>query len=402
MPGEQLRVLMGPSAGLEHVLDGDFTVGRNEEGSGNLGNDPEISRRHARFHRLESGEIAVEDLGSTNGTFVNGERIDAPRVLAPGDTVKVGQTTLRFDSAGQATTISPAPDLGAAAAGAGAAAASPPPPPESPPEPPPPPPTPEPPTEPLVSAPPPAAPAAAPAAAATPPGGQERSRTPFIVAGLVAAAVVAVVIVLVSGGSSKKSGSTAAASSPATTAVTTAATTAGTATVTTTPTTTQAASNEAASSTKVTPVGSTLKLGQPAVIAYDDASNHKKGTIEITPAPIQKGSISDFQNIQLTADQKTSTPFYVKVGVKNVGTTDLSGSSPGSYIDGVDDRNQEQTEVIFFGDFPRCDSTEPKQFKAGGSYSVCLTYLIPKGGSLVGMRWTVFDEKTGKSDLNWK
>ena len=184
--------------------------------------------------------------------------------------------------------------------------------------------------------------------------------------------------------------------------MTTAATTAGTATVTTTPTTTQAASNEAASSTKVTPVGSTLKLGQPAVIAYDDASNHKKGTIEITPAPIQKGSISDFQNIELTADQKTSTPFYVKVGVKNVGTTDLSGSSPGSFIDGVDDRNQEQSEVIFFGDFPRCDSTEPKQFKAGGSYSVCLTYLIPKGGSLVGMRWSVFDEKTGKSDLNWK
>ena len=220
MSGEQLRVLMGPSAGLEHVLDGDFTVGRNEEGAGNLGNDPEISRQHARFHQLESGEIAVEDLGSTNGTFVNGERIDAPRVLAPGDTVKVGQTTLRFDSAGQATTISPAPDLGAAAAGAGAAAgaaavtpppapAQGPPPPEPPhhlspppppPEPPPSPPAPEPPTEPLVSAPPPAAPAAAPAAAATPPGGQERSRTPFIVAGLVAAAVVAVVIVLVSGG----------------------------------------------------------------------------------------------------------------------------------------------------------------------------------------------------------
>ena len=184
--------------------------------------------------------------------------------------------------------------------------------------------------------------------------------------------------------------------------MTTAATTAGTATVTTTPTTTQAASNAAASSTTPTPVGSTLKLGQPAVIAYDDASNHKKGTIEITPAPIQKGSISDFQNIQLDADQKTSTPYYVKVGVKNVGTTDLSGSTPASYLDGVDDRNQEQSEVIFFGDFPRCDATEPKQFKPGASYSACLTYLIPKGGSLVGMRWSVFDEKTGKSDLNWK
>ncbi len=45
----------------------------------------------------------VEDLGSTNGTLVNEERISEPRTLAPGDTIKVGTTTLQLlDSEGNA------------------------------------------------------------------------------------------------------------------------------------------------------------------------------------------------------------------------------------------------------------------------------------------------------------
>jgi hypothetical protein len=149
-------------------------------------------------------------------------------------------------------------------------------------------------------------------------------------------------------------------------------------------------------------MGSTLKIGDPALIAYDDATNHKKSRIQVTPVKIEKGTIDDFKNIDLDGKQKSSTPYYVTMKVKNVGKGDLSGTDPASFIDGVDDRGQEQSNIIFFGTFDRCNSDRAKSLKPGESYSSCLAYLIAGGGSIVGMRWVHFDEKTSKSDINWK
>jgi predicted component of type VI protein secretion system len=60
--------------------------------------DPEVSRQHARLTRTPGG-VVVEDLGSTNGTFVNGERLVAPRVLSMGDLLGFGEgVTLAFES----------------------------------------------------------------------------------------------------------------------------------------------------------------------------------------------------------------------------------------------------------------------------------------------------------------
>jgi pSer/pThr/pTyr-binding forkhead associated (FHA) protein len=86
---------MGPSAGLEMLVDGELVIGRNEAGQGNLGNDAEISRRHARFRRLDSGGVEIEDLGSTNGTFVNGQPVRRVE-LQNGTRVTLGRTTLVF------------------------------------------------------------------------------------------------------------------------------------------------------------------------------------------------------------------------------------------------------------------------------------------------------------------
>jgi pSer/pThr/pTyr-binding forkhead associated (FHA) protein len=73
-----------------------LTVGR---GSGNdvpIADDEYASSRHARFEPRRDG-VWVEDIGSTNGTFVNGIRLTRERKLAAGDVVRIGETDLRFE-----------------------------------------------------------------------------------------------------------------------------------------------------------------------------------------------------------------------------------------------------------------------------------------------------------------
>jgi pSer/pThr/pTyr-binding forkhead associated (FHA) protein len=71
-------------------------LGRDRRSGIRLDDDEFASARHARIERRSDGTW-VEDLGSTNGTFVNGERVTAER-LEPGDVVRVGQTELRLES----------------------------------------------------------------------------------------------------------------------------------------------------------------------------------------------------------------------------------------------------------------------------------------------------------------
>ena len=72
-----------------------ITVGRGDGNDIPLGDDF-ASTRHARVEPRRDG-VWIEDIGSTNGTFVNGTRIDRPRRLAPGDVVRIGETDLRFE-----------------------------------------------------------------------------------------------------------------------------------------------------------------------------------------------------------------------------------------------------------------------------------------------------------------
>src|SRR3954465_3085138 len=88
-----LRTTAGNAAGTEITVGDEFLIGRQAPGGGKLGNDIEISRRHARITREPDGRFVLEDLGSTNGTFVNGERVTT-RALAPHDVVEMGDTRL--------------------------------------------------------------------------------------------------------------------------------------------------------------------------------------------------------------------------------------------------------------------------------------------------------------------
>src|SRR5215212_3958306 len=97
MAGETLRVVAGNASGSSIQLEQELVIGRSTPGAGSLGGDGEISRVHARVFRDASGQLTVEDLGSTNGTFVNGNRITAATPLQPGDQVRVGQTTMTVE-----------------------------------------------------------------------------------------------------------------------------------------------------------------------------------------------------------------------------------------------------------------------------------------------------------------
>ena len=73
-----------------------LTVGRGGQNDIAIDGDEFASARHVRFEPRRDG-VWVQDLGSTNGTYVNGVRIDGARRLAPGDVVRVGETDLRFE-----------------------------------------------------------------------------------------------------------------------------------------------------------------------------------------------------------------------------------------------------------------------------------------------------------------
>ncbi len=93
----QFVMRSGPTPGATYSLEGDqLTIGRDSN-NGVVINDAEISRKHARL-TFQGGKYVLEDLGSTNGTFVNGQRLAGPVVLKSGDVVAFGeQIVLMFD-----------------------------------------------------------------------------------------------------------------------------------------------------------------------------------------------------------------------------------------------------------------------------------------------------------------
>jgi pSer/pThr/pTyr-binding forkhead associated (FHA) protein len=86
----KLILQSGVGAGTEYPLDKtDLLLGRDLSND-IVVNDPEVSRRHARLI-LQEGSYILEDLSSTNGTFIRGQRLGAPMVLRPGETITIGE-----------------------------------------------------------------------------------------------------------------------------------------------------------------------------------------------------------------------------------------------------------------------------------------------------------------------
>jgi len=95
----RLLVLGGPAlpAGSTIEVPTAIVAGRDTESDIRLDGDEFASARHARIDPRADG-VWVEDLGSTNGTFVNDARVMTARLLRVGDTLRIGQTELRLDA----------------------------------------------------------------------------------------------------------------------------------------------------------------------------------------------------------------------------------------------------------------------------------------------------------------
>jgi hypothetical protein len=88
-----LRMVGGPKAGTEIPIDGDVVLGR--EGTDVVIDDPEISRRHVTL-RPRAGGVEIEDLGSRNGTFLDGRRIERPTLVRTSGRIELGGTAFEL------------------------------------------------------------------------------------------------------------------------------------------------------------------------------------------------------------------------------------------------------------------------------------------------------------------
>ena len=128
MPGESLRVISGKSSGTEISLEDDFLIGRAAPGEGSSGRPGDLAQSRPGL-RGPDGRLMVEDLGSRTAPASTRSGSASSEPLAPGDTIKVGTTTLQLlDSEGnafQATALAGSGDAGATRASVPAAAATP-------------------------------------------------------------------------------------------------------------------------------------------------------------------------------------------------------------------------------------------------------------------------------------
>jgi FHA domain/Protein of unknown function (DUF3662) len=91
-----LRMMKGVPAYGVYFIDRSASIGRSEESDIFLV-DPSVSRNHATL-KIDGEAVVVEDLGSTNGTFVNGERIAGLRRIVSGDALTFGNTQMRLEA----------------------------------------------------------------------------------------------------------------------------------------------------------------------------------------------------------------------------------------------------------------------------------------------------------------
>ncbi len=134
---------------------------------------------------------------------------------------------------------------------------------------------------------------------------------------------------------------------------------------------------------QITPPGTHLSFGETATVAYEP--NSKRNTVlRLTVANVRKARISDLAAYVLDKRARHSTPYYVDVKVRNVGSGDVGHTDVPLWL--VDQDNTLIHASGFTNRFEACPSTSlPAKFGPGASLQTCLLYLVPDRGHLTAM-----------------
>jgi hypothetical protein len=135
----------------------------------------------------------------------------------------------------------------------------------------------------------------------------------------------------------------------------------------------------------LTKPGTELAFGDAATVGF--APNAERSTaLELTVTKVLQGRISDLAAYDLDAKAKASRPYYVSVRVKNVGTGQIGRSAIPLWGLGAD--NTLIGASRFTSSFAKCASGPlPTDFGGARSTSTCLMFLVPQGGSMVGVSY---------------
>lgn len=142
----------------------------------------------------------------------------------------------------------------------------------------------------------------------------------------------------------------------------------------------------------LTPYGTELGFGKAATVAYKP-NDQRASVLELTVKSATQGRISDLGGYSLEERTKQSTPYYVKVHVKNVGDGDVGRTPIPLYV--VDNRKPATliNASSFTNTFTKCPSTAlPTTFAPQAERDACLVYLVPDHGTMVGVSFRAVQE----------
>lgn len=134
---------------------------------------------------------------------------------------------------------------------------------------------------------------------------------------------------------------------------------------------------------ELTAQGSTLEVGETATVAYEPRQD-QVGVLDIEVTSLEKASFDLFVGWELSKQTRSTTPYFVRATVTNVGETDLGGRPVPLYL--VDGENRLVESSIFTGSFKPCDDASfPKKFRTGDRLRACMVYLAPDKGELTAV-----------------
>jgi hypothetical protein len=147
---------------------------------------------------------------------------------------------------------------------------------------------------------------------------------------------------------------------------------------------------------EITPNGTTMRLGKPAVIRYV-ANPKRRSLLRITVTSVRRGRISDLKPFQLDRRSMLSNIYYATVRVRNIGNGNLRGQMLPLYA--MVSETQVVPPVSFGSTFPPCNQRPlHKPFRKNARATVCLAFLAPRHGRVTQIDW-----RTPKSDqaISW-